>query len=309
MSCRFSRATSLPPCPTRGTHLVVLGLGALLLCCFCPALPTLALPRSIPAQEAEHPPFPVRGMQRPGYLGVSLRDLDAAESSRLQTMGVMIVTVDRDAPAWTAGLRPGDIMTEMNGQPVEGVEILRRRLREYPAGTSITLRVHRGGAEVSYTVILRDQEAVAQNAWSQHVRVGAGTELAPAQGFAASPATPPPPPNAPHGMASTLFDALIPGAVYTGMEVGALTPQLASFFGVPAGGGLLVTDVRGGSPAATAGLAAGDVIVRASNQPIATRSGLARTLRNAKGNAIPLAVLRDHKEVVLSLQPGKRKRL
>ena len=303
---RSSRAM-LHRSPKHGATLLVLGLGAVLVWCFCPTFRAVALPRPLSAQEAEHPPFPMHGMQRPGYLGVSLRDLDAAEASRLQAAGVMIVTVDRDAPAWTAGLRPGDILTEMNGQPAEGVELLRRRLREYPAGTSITLRVRRGEVEMSYPVTLGDQEAVAQNAWSQHVRVGAAAEAAPAQGFA-NPA-PPPPSSGARGMASTLFDALMPGTVYTGLEVGALTPQLASFFGVPPGGGLLVTDVRGGSPAATAGLVAGDVIVRAGNQPVAARSRLARALRSAKGNAIALAVLRDHKEIVLSLQPGKRKRL
>ena len=247
----------------------------------------------------------MHGMQRPGYLGVSLRDLDAAESSRLGSSGVMIVTVDRDAPAWTAGLRPGDTVLEMDGQPVEGVELLRRHLREYPAGASITLRVRRAEAEASYPVTLGDREAVAQSAWSLHVRMGAE---APAQNFA--PASPPPPPaSGARGVASTLFDALMPSAVYTGLEVGTLTPQLALYFGVPAGRGLLVTDVRGSSPAANAGLLAGDVIVRAGNQPVATRGSLARALRSAKGNAIPLAVLREHKEIVLSLQPGKRKRL
>ena len=264
------------------------------------------------AQESDHPPTPAR---RPGYLGVSLRDLDTAEASRLHTAGVMIVTVDRDAPAWTAGLRPGDILLELNGLPVEGVEVLRRRLREYGAGTSLTLRIHRGRSDTSYAVTLGDQEAIALSAWSAHVRLAPGSFGAPAfagEGFAAAaPApAPPPPTGSAHGVASTLFDALMPDPVYTGLEVSTLTPQLASFFGVhAAGSGLLVTDVRVGSPAAAAGMAAGDVIVSANNQPTGTRGALAHAFRAAKGNAVSLFIMRDHKELTLSLQPGKRKRL
>ncbi len=276
------------------------------------------------AQEA---PISPHGLERPGYLGVSLRDLDAAEATRLHrrgAMGAMIVTVDRDAPAWTAGLRPQDVVLEINGQAVNGVEALRKRLRECPAGDTITLRVRRGDDEMSYSVMLGDQETIAQNALSQHLRPGPVLQSrpaadppapAPAEGtgaFAWSSAAPLPAPSTQggaRGMASTLLDALIPGSTYTGLEVDPLTPQLSAFFGAHANGGLLVTAVGAGSPAASAGLAAGDVIVRAGNRPVATRSALAHALREAKGNAVPLAVLRDHKETILSLLPGKRKKL
>ncbi len=261
-------------------------------------------------QEGDRSPLPAH---RPGYLGVSLRDLDSAEASRLPTAGVMIVTVDRDAPAWTAGLRPGDILLELNGLPVEGVEALRRRLREYPAGASVTLRIHRGRSETSYAVTLGDQEAIALHAWSEHVRMAPGSFGSPAfaaESFDPPAPAPPPPSGGARGVASTLFDALMPDTVYTGLEVSTLTPQLASFFGVHAAGcGLLVTDVRAGSPAATAGMAAGDVIVSANNQPTASRSALAHAFRTAKGSAVSLFVLRDHRELTLSLLPGKRKRL
>ena len=267
-----------------------------------------------PAQEGHGLPFHV--MQRPGYLGVSLRDLDAAEATRLHrrgAMGAMIITVDRDAPAWGAGLRPQDVVLEIDGQPVDGVEMLRRRLRECTPGESVTLRVRRGEDEMSYAVTLGDQDKVAQNAVSRHLRPGASAAAVSdppnvPDNFAF--AGPGPAPQGPsRGMASTLFDALIPGSSYTGLEVDPLTPQLAAFFGVRSNGGLLVTAVNSGSPAAGAGLVAGDVILRAANRPVATRSSLAHALRAAKGNAVALAVLHDHKELILSLAPEKRKKL
>ena len=313
---------------------VALAFLALLVPCFRSAL---AMPREallghtlpVKQQEADHSDhpegagLPLHSLHRPGYLGVSLRDLDAAEATRLhlrEAMGALIVTVDRDAPAWAAGLRPGDVVVEYGGQATAGVESLRRQLRESPAGQTITMRVRRADQEMSFAVMLGDQSEIAQNAVTLHLRPSAGTQSfaeggvpppspGPSSAPTAAPALAPPPSAASHGVASTLFDALIPAATYTGLEVESLTPQLASFFGVHTAGGLLVTGVNNGSPAAASGLFAGDVIVRADNREIRTRSQLAHAFRKAKGDAVPLAVLRDHREITLRLQPGRRKRL
>ncbi len=259
------------------------------------------------AGEAAHP-------LRPGYLGVSLRDLDAAEATRLHlppaphsVSGAMIVTVDRDAPAWTSGLRPGDVVLELNAQPVENVEDLRHRLHECPSGDTITLRILRHDDQRSFAVLLGDQDSVAQAAFNRHFHTQA--DLPPANGFAAPAPDFVPSSTGSRGPASTFFDALIPASIYTGLECGPLSPQLAMFFGVPGGAGLLVTGVNPGSPAAAAGLAAGDVILRAADKPINTRGALARALRDSKGRPVSLAIVRNHQEIGVSLQSAKRKKL
>ncbi len=270
-------------------------------------------------QEGDRLPAPARPGQRLGYLGVSLRDLDAAESTRLSrrnATGAMIVTVDRDAPAWTAGLRPRDIVVEFNGQPVDGLDMLRKRLRECSAGESITLRIQRGKDEMSFSVTLGDQDAIAQDALSRHLR---SSTFAPEPSLSTRDtansfvSTQPPPSSAPitasRGVASTLLDALIPGGTYTGLEVDPLSPQLASFFGMHTRGGLLVTAVSANSPAAEAGLTAGDVIVRARSTPVSSRGDLAHSLREVKEGAVPLAVLRNHQELTINLLPRKRRKL
>ncbi len=307
LRCRVS------PC---GVGLLLVVVGTVTVARACAAAVHSGTGRS---QEPDHPPLLSHPVQRPGYLGVSLRDLDAAEATHLHrrgAMGAMIVTVDRDAPAWAAGLRPQDVILEVNGEPVDGVETLRQRLREYPAHETLTVRVRRGDEEMSFSVTLGDEDEIAQSAMHRHLKSSVALGLVdPITGngtLAANtiaPAPPAPPPPASRGLTSTLFDALIPGSVYTGLEVDSLTPQLAAFFGVHAKGGLLVTAVIGGSPAATAGLAAGDVIIRANNQAVVTRGSLAHAMRGGKGNAIPLAVLREHQELILSLLPEKRKKL
>jgi serine protease Do len=62
--------------------------------------------------------------------------------------GMMVIAVQPDGPADTAGLRPGDVLLEINGRPVEGAEDF-RRLREDLAGTgeTISLLIESGGLE------------------------------------------------------------------------------------------------------------------------------------------------------------------
>jgi hypothetical protein len=150
---------------------------------------------------------------RPGYLGVSLRDLDATETTRLRTHasgqtlpdgGAMIVTVDRDAPAWSAGLRPRDIVLEVNGQSVSDVEVLRRKLRICGTGDALTLRVWRAGHEMTVSVVLGDQDAIAHNAMSLHLRptaepdAQAFTDVTPMPTGIAAAASSQPPPGVAH---------------------------------------------------------------------------------------------------------------
>ena len=82
-----------------------------------------------------------------------------------------------------------------------------------------------------------------------------------------------------------------------------LTPQLARFFGVKEGRGVLVTEVKQGSPASAAGLKAGDVIVRVGSQEISSMAELEWELQ-ARANGrekITLGIVRNREERQMSV--------
>ena len=94
---------------------------------------------------------------------------------------------------------------------------------------------------------------------------------------------------------------------FTGLAVEACTPQLGSYFGAPNGQGLLVETVQNGSPAAVAGVHAGDVILRADSQPMHSASDWTKHLHAAKGKPVTLDLLRDHQPMTVTMQPSSKK--
>ena len=118
---------------------------------------------------------------------------------------------------------------------------------------------------------------------------------------------PAPPQPAPASHKSEGFIASILHGPFTGLVVAAMPPQLGTYFGAPKGQGLLVQSVQDGSPAAAAGVHAGDVILRADDQPMHTTSDWSKHLRATKGRLTTLDLLRDHQEMSLSLQPDSKK--
>lgn len=97
------------------------------------------------------------GVVTRGFLGVSLQpiDPDLAEAFGTDTThGALIVDVVEDSPAEKAGLKQGDIVTKMNGNPIKSPAQLRNDVVLLPPGTQVTLTVNRNGKVMSIPVTL-----------------------------------------------------------------------------------------------------------------------------------------------------------
>ncbi len=248
-----------------------------------------------------------RGTQ--GYLGVSVRDVSGDQVNTLKlkdTRGAEIVLVDHDAPAGKAGLREHDVVLQMNGQAIEGRDQLSRMLHETAPGKTITLLISRDGQQITVTTQMAvSQEQVERQASEQHLTVlepSAQSDAAVADPTSASS------PAQPLRGGNSFMGSMLMNSSYTGAMLEKMSSQLAEFFGVPNGAGLLVRSVQENSPAAFAGMHAGDVVVRANANPVTTTADWAKAIKNSHGRPLNIVVMRDKKEQTLTLTPDGKKR-
>jgi S1-C subfamily serine protease len=233
-----------------------------------------------------------------GYLGVGMRDVDTDRAAQLKlrgATGVEVVTVDHDAPACKAGVRVHDVILSINGQTIVGEAQLQRILHDTPAGRTVTLVISRDGQQQSLSVQLADKATLESESWSQHIPVpdpdGDASQLG---GTGAS-------------FGNGIFSSLISNPFYTGLDLDMLGPQLANYFGVHDGSGLLVRRVDDNSPAAVAGLRAGDVITKINGENIATTNQWVHAIHANRGKPVQLTVIRDKHEGTVNMVAGRPK--
>lgn len=235
----------------------------------------------------------------PGYLGIYVRGVNvpsANKPSSKHRRGAEILGVDRDAPAGKVGLKPHDVIVDIDGQSVKNGAQLRSILHSMPAGRTIHLKIVRNGKPMELAVKLASRAEVEASAWPEGVIF--------ADGFPVSSAG---------GMADTLSGShLGPGVRLQefvmlgcdGLDVEPIGKQLAAFFGVPGGVGLLVRSVAPHSVGAAAGLQAGDVITAANGMPSGSLRGWLMVISQNQGKTVKLKVIRNHKEKAIQYTPG-----
>jgi serine protease Do len=94
-----------------------------------------------------------KGRIERGWLGVSVQDLPASEG-RKKNPGVAIAGVDRTGPAAKSGLRAGDVVMAVNGQPVETSRGLIRAVAATAPGINVSLSVRRQGRDLEVPVMV-----------------------------------------------------------------------------------------------------------------------------------------------------------
>ncbi len=230
-----------------------------------------------------------------GYLGVDLGEVDTDRANALHvkdTHAAEVVMVDHDAPAGKSGLRAHDVILQLNGHPFENVNQLRHRLHDMPSGRTVTLLVIRDGKPLNLSVRLCDRKLLEQEAWSNHLR------------FPAPPASGSSFVGSSSSGATSFLDAVIPKPFYVGAEVNPVRAQLADYFGVTSGTGLLVENVDSQSPASRAGLKAGDVVVKVESRAMFGRNDWLKVLRAHRGHLVQVTVVRNKQEQVLTMSAG-----
>jgi serine protease Do len=254
-----------------------------------------------------------RGREAHGYLGIETRDVSEDQLGELRlkdARGAEITNLDHDGPACKAGVRMHDVIVQMNGQMVENEDQLRRMLRDISVGRSVTFVVSRDGQTQTMTMTTADRRTIGLQAWEQHYSVPApgpsgvvrvGNNFLDNSKPAAVPA-----PKEHKDLLGT--ETIVLSSSFTGAKLELMGPQLAEFFGAEGGAGLLVRSVDGNSPAAEAGMKAGDVVVKINSISVANGTDWTKTVHDNKGKPVPVVVLRDKREQTLTLTPDGKKR-
>ncbi len=192
-----------------------------------------------------------------GQLGVTAQLLtsDLEQSLGLNNVhGVLVSQVVPGSAADKAGLKAGDVITQLNGKPVEDPNSFRNAIAGTAPGTQVTLTYLRDGHQQQTTATLQ--------------------ELKPEQ----QPANP---------------AQQQPSSGELGLQVEPMTPSLAQQLNLPANTqGLAVVRVDPNGPAAEAGIQTGDVIVEVNRQPVKSVADMRSAL--AKSDGRPALLLINH---------------
>ncbi|UCG43598.1 MAG: Do family serine endopeptidase [candidate division WOR-3 bacterium] len=107
--------------------------------------------RSVTSQLIQH------GKVVRGFLGIRPQEITESirKAKKLEdTGGVLVAEVIDDTPAQKSGLKPGDIIVELEGRRVETVEQFRRHVADLAPGTTISMRLKRDGKTIDKKVKL-----------------------------------------------------------------------------------------------------------------------------------------------------------
>jgi serine protease Do len=171
-----------------------------------------------------------------GFLGVIIQPLtkELAESFGLsESKGVLIGDVSEDGPAAKAGLKRGDVVIKLDGKQVEDVASFRNHVSLTKPGTKVRLEVMRDGKARTLSVEIGTL-ADEQIASSRGVNPRAGN-----------------------------VDEL-------GLSVQSIDTALSEKLGVAPGSGVVITNVKPGSPADVQGLEPGMIVKEVDHQAVTT---------------------------------------
>ena len=95
-----------------------------------------------------------------GWLGVYIRNIEGELADALgmkPDSGVLVDDVFENTPAEAAGIKPGDIITEVNGKVMTNTTELMNKVAMIKPGKKATLRILRNGKKMTFDIVLDER--------------------------------------------------------------------------------------------------------------------------------------------------------
>lgn len=196
-----------------------------------------------------------------GFIGVQLNPTDVNEAlakqfGLSQPGGALVAGVEPDTPGSKAGLKAGDIILKVNGQPVASNNDLRLRISQTAPGTAVKLTIFRDGKTFDTDLTLGTLPTETAN------------NTSPSQGNQ-------------NGVSGGL----------KGVQVQAVSGDISQQLQLPTGThGVVVTSVDPDSAAAAAGLDRGQVIEEVNRKPVTSVESYRQAIAAAGSQSVLLLV-------------------
>jgi serine protease Do len=269
------------------------------------------------AQKPATPPEPAEPPDEPfantfslftdgGYLGVYAENINRENMARYHLnspRGVGVTRVIQGSPAEKAGLKKDDVILRLDGENITSVRKLNRLVSEIAPDQSVRVTVSRGGAEqeVTATIAKRDNRTTVQGLMGQpRVWKWEGNprqfknfkwDFPRGENFGFD-----------FGNDGDLM-FMLGNSRRIGVSTMQLNDQLAEYFGITGGKGVLVTAVTADSPAAKAGVKAGDVITAIDGEAVDSPGDLSRAINRKKEGDVTLTVVRNKSQQTFRVTP------
>jgi len=226
------------------------------------------------------------------FLGVGTEDITKENMGRYgmrEVRGAGVTQVIKDSPAERAGLKKDDVILRFDGESVTSARKLSRLVGESSADQTVRLTISRGGAEqeVSATLSKHNMSNLLGAGIRDEVLRGIEKDF----------------PQITSGEGNLVFSFGANRRI--GVSTQPLTKQLADHFGAK-DGGLLITSVTENSPAAKAGLKAGDVITAVDGEKVDSAGDISRVINKKQEGEVSITILRDRNTRTINLTPEKR---
>jgi serine protease Do len=236
------------------------------------------------------------GDEGASWLGVESQEISSEKAKELKLpaeRGALLERIVPDSPAAKAGLKDNDVITEINGQRVEGAAQFRRMIHEIPAGRSAQFTLWRDGRAQTISVTLGKSEDRG-NMWFKSAPRAFSFQL---------PRVEIPEVMEMPGLDWSTGGVLAGGRPRLGIDAEDLSGQFGTYFGAPDGEGVLVRTVNAGSPAEKAGMKSGDVITSLNGERIRSLGDLREKLAGKREEkTVKLGVLRNKSEVSITVE-------
>ena len=281
------------------------------------------------AQQPTRPPAPPEPPDEPlfntfslftdgGYLGVYAENINRENMGRYHLStprGVGITQVIQGSPAEKAGLKKDDVILRLDGENITSVRKLNRLVSEIAPDQSVRVTVSRGGSEqeVTATIGKRDNTSMAQGLFRGEPRVwkweGDPKDLKQFKEFKDFKDFKFEPPLL-EGFGFDLdkdgdLTFMLGNSRRIGVSTMQLNKQLADYFGITGGKGVLVTSVSEDGPAAKAGVKAGDVITAIDGEAVDSPGDIARAINRKKEGEVTLTVIRNKSQQTFRVTPSE----